>query len=685
MKENKIAVISCVSDEESYKESLLYLQNLTVPDGFDIEVITVRMADSMANGYQEGMQSSDARYKVYLQQDVCLLHQNFFLDLIQCFRKNRQVGAIGLIGAVGLSRQLNWQQCDHTYGRLCFLNQKGQIIRKVFEKVEGSCQEVDAIGGAVFATQYDLKWREDLFDGWSLFDLAQSYEFRKKGYEVAVLRQEEDYYVQTLPHNGWRDDIAAYRELFCRKYMNIALCERKKFFTSIIVLTYNQLDYTKLCIESVRRHTQESSYELIVVDNHSSDGTIDWLKMQPDIRAIYNLKNEGFPKGCNQGIAIAQGTEILLLNNDTIVTEHWLEDLREALYSDPKIGAVGPVSNNVSNCQSIPVEYRNLVGIAGFSAKNREKNRYKIEEKQRLIGFCFLIKSDVAKKVGVLEESFSPGNCEDDDYSLRILEAGYRLFLCKGVFIHHFGGASFQRDNAFENLLKRNHKVFKKKWGFAVNDITDYHPQLCDVNGCFKENPDILCLGTAGGATVLAWKARFPKGCFYAVEPDNKLAKFAGYFSKVFQGDIMDFIAGISGKQFDLIVMDSYLQKLYDPWTALRNIKQLLKKEGTLVISLPNVLGCAVLERLFSGRWAYSDENGVMSKKNIRFFTVEESRQMLLEAGYEIIQIRCIVRDKTLQEQKLADKLAEAGLLSNLRDLDFDTFMIEAKLGTCDE
>ncbi|MDF2520933.1 MAG: hypothetical protein K0R84_1561, partial [Clostridia bacterium] len=88
--------------------------------------------------------------------------------------------------------------------------------------------------------------------------------------------------------------------------------------TSIIILTYNNLEYNKLCIESIREYTQKGTYEIIIVDNHSTDGTVEWLKEQKDLRLILNDENQGFPKGCNQGIEMAEeGNDILLLNNDT--------------------------------------------------------------------------------------------------------------------------------------------------------------------------------------------------------------------------------------------------------------------------------------------------------------------------------------------------------------------------------
>src|SRR5439155_15330279 len=89
--------------------------------------------------------------------------------------------------------------------------------------------------------------------------------------------------------------------------------------TSIVVVTSNQLVYTKQCIESIRERTDEP-YELIVVDNASTDGTIEYVRSLRDVRLIANADNRGFPAAANQGVRVASGRQILLLNNDGVVT-----------------------------------------------------------------------------------------------------------------------------------------------------------------------------------------------------------------------------------------------------------------------------------------------------------------------------------------------------------------------------
>jgi len=244
--------------------------------------------------------------------------------------------------------------------------------------------------------------------------------------------------------------------------------------TSIILLNYNTKELTRMCIESIRAHTQDVPHEIIVVDNGSKDGSVAWLKQQKDVRCIFNKKNAGFPKGCNQGLAIAQGSELLLLNSDTVVTPRWLSNLRTALYSRPEVGAVSCMTNNCSNYQSFHVDYTDGDGLQAFAEAYNRSDAAKWERRLRLVGYCFLFKREVYEAIGGLDERFTPGNFEDDDYSLRIWQAGYELLLCRDTFIHHFGGGSFVRDaspevqkakyHAFRVLCTRNKAKFLAKW-----------------------------------------------------------------------------------------------------------------------------------------------------------------------------------------------------------------------------
>ena len=224
--------------------------------------------------------------------------------------------------------------------------------------------------------------------------------------------------------------------------------------TSIIILTYNNLEFTKACIESIKKYTEPDTYEIIVVDNNSEDDTVSYLKELKDITLICNEKNEGFPKGCNIGIAHAQKeNDILLLNNDTIVTTNWLKNLKIALYSSDNVGAVGAISNHQENLQGCDFTYEDFESMQKKAKENNQSNKEKWEEKVCLIGYCMLIKRTVFNLIGALNEGYSPGYIEDNDLSLNIIEKGYKLLLCHDAFIHHYLGTEFRRDTEKFNQL----------------------------------------------------------------------------------------------------------------------------------------------------------------------------------------------------------------------------------------
>ncbi|MGP8321261.1 MAG: glycosyltransferase, partial [Methanosarcinaceae archaeon] len=255
---------------------------------------------------------------------------------------------------------------------------------------------------------------------------------------------------------------------------------------SIIILSHNQLEYTKKCIESIFRHTKES-FELIMVDNGSTDGTVEYLETEVGsrksevesrrsegrIKIIKNKENLGFAAGNNQGIAVAMGDYILLMNNDIVVTPNWLDSMISCAERNPRIGIVGPMSNYVSGPQLVKdVTYNitDLDGLDDFAAEFSRKYTGKAKRFLRVVGFCMLIKRAVIDRIGGMDNSYGLGNFEDDDFSLRATLAGFESWMAEDCFIHHFGSRTFigaQID--YQESLTKNWEIFKNKWGLPTD------------------------------------------------------------------------------------------------------------------------------------------------------------------------------------------------------------------------
>jgi GT2 family glycosyltransferase/trans-aconitate methyltransferase len=410
--------------------------------------------------------------------------------------------------------------------------------------------------------------------------------------------------------------------------------------TSIIILTYNNLIYNQICIDSIRKYTEEDTYEIIVVDNNSTDGTREWLKNQKDVFVILNNENVGFPKGCNIGIAASKSeNDILFLNNDTVVTPMWLNNLKTCIYSDDKIGAVASITNNCSNYQSISVTYIDIQDMIPFAQANNVSSSKKWEEKSRLVAFCMLVKRDVLEKTGIMDERFTPGNFEDDDLCMRIIESGYKMMLCNDSFIHHFGSSSFNKDNTkFNNLLITNGKKFEDKWGFNSNlGSTVKFDIIQRIDEEEEKELNILEFDCGLGATILKLKYMYPNSKIYGIETNENLAKLCG---KILELTTIDFEENYSLRFksekinfFDYIILGNRLQQSKDPWKLLNEIKKFLKPGGYIIATIPNLMHHSVIKELLNGRFMYS-EDSILDRRDNKFFTLTDIYKIFHECGY---------------------------------------------------
>ncbi|MCJ8013897.1 glycosyltransferase family 2 protein [Paenibacillus sp. KQZ6P-2] len=237
--------------------------------------------------------------------------------------------------------------------------------------------------------------------------------------------------------------------------------------TSIVIPSYNQVEYLARCIESIMTHTAEP-YEIIVVNNASTDETDAYLeKRSLQIRSKRLDTNHGFSGGVNQGIMMAKGDTIVILNNDVLVTPGWLTHMLRCLQSDSMIGAVGPVTNYISGDQQIAVPYKTVDQMWEYAATHFKPDETKWRQTDRLVGFCILFRRELLERVGYFDEGFRVGNYEDDDWMIRIRLSGLKLLIAGDSFIHHFGSVSMKNlgQKQFNAVHRHNELYFREKWG----------------------------------------------------------------------------------------------------------------------------------------------------------------------------------------------------------------------------
>jgi GT2 family glycosyltransferase len=239
---------------------------------------------------------------------------------------------------------------------------------------------------------------------------------------------------------------------------------------SIVVVTHGGLVFTRLCLESVLGNT-DGEFELIVVDNGSSDGTQAYLARLAErdsrVRVLLNGANLGFAPACNQGLGLAAGEHLILLNNDTMVPPGWLRGLLRHL-EQPQVGLVGPVTNRIGNEAEIETDYRTWGEFLAFAGRRAREHRGEWLEIRTPAMFCLAIRRQTFLQLGPLDERYDIGLLEDDDYAERVRQAGYELRCADDVLVHHFGEASFGKlvpSGDYSRILEANRKRYAEKWG----------------------------------------------------------------------------------------------------------------------------------------------------------------------------------------------------------------------------
>ena len=219
MDNKQFCFIICCNNPIFLEECLLYIRQLYIPDGYSIDLITISEAESMAEGYQAGMEASNAKYKIYLHQDVFILNRSFLHDTLQIFLKNPAVGMLGMVGTKKLPESAIMWESKNRIGALrsCTLNTVDDFFDIPMKADVWHPETVEAVDGLLMMTQYDVNWRQDLFHGWDFYDVSQSFEFRRAGYQVAVPYQQAPWVL----HDCGFLNLAGYqtaRDIFVKEY-----------------------------------------------------------------------------------------------------------------------------------------------------------------------------------------------------------------------------------------------------------------------------------------------------------------------------------------------------------------------------------------------------------------------------------------------------------------------------------
>lgn len=249
---------------------------------------------------------------------------------------------------------------------------------------------------------------------------------------------------------------------------------QKRFTCSIIIPVWNKVELTRQCLVALGPATEDVSFELIVVDNHSTDGTPELLaSLGGDVRVITNHDNLGFAKACNQGAEAATGEYLVFLNNDTIPLKGWLSALVKEVQSDPAVTVVGSkllYENGTVQHAGVAIDRNNLTPYhiyAGFAGDHPAVNKRR--EMNAVTGACLLIRRSVFTELGGFDEGFRNG-FEDIDLCLKVREKQGRIVYQPWSVLYHLESQTPGRKQHDQANGRRLHQRWGHCWWLVDDD-----------------------------------------------------------------------------------------------------------------------------------------------------------------------------------------------------------------------
>lgn len=636
----KICFIICSNDQDYLEECIFYINQLEIPLGYKVDIISVHDAVCMTGGYNEGMCATDAKYKIYLHQDVFILYKGFLKSILDIFQSDSSIGMIGMVGAPKMPvGAVMWY--GHREGELYEVNDIKDEYQSYQYKLEDGLHEVEAVDGLLMATCIDIPWREDLFDGWDFYDVSQSFEFIKAGYRVVVPEQNcpwcthDDGVLNLLNYDKYRKIcMKEYPEFFYRdrfvinKHKKIRDTAKRYHNLCVVIIARNQFKLVKNVIQSIKLFADIEENQIVIVDNGSEDGLRHWLKREGKYNFIICEEIiENYSSILNKVIEnFIEDEDIFLLSSNVMLMPGCLENLYQVLEKNKNTGVVS--AKNILNTSK--------EGESAGSAWNYIQS-VEIEKKEmEILGLPSdgtLIKNEMLKTLDRFDDKLVLPESNMMDFSFRGIKKGYHFYEVQDAFLYRIYTVGNDYYDRFGANVDR--AVLKEKWEMNYfNQYPNYRMLSC-IDEEKEKDFSVLEIGCDCGVNLLHLKNCYPNVRLYGAELNPGAVKIASHIANVKEADIEDKALDFSGIKFDYIIFGDVLEHLRNPQAVIEYCKELLSEDGRILACIPNLMHYSVMRELVKGNFTYTDM-GLLDKTHIHFFTYNEIIRLFTNTGYQI-------------------------------------------------
>lgn len=429
--------------------------------------------------------------------------------------------------------------------------------------------------------------------------------------------------------------------------------------TSIVILSFNTKKNIIGCLDTIWKTVPLDRCQVIVIDNASTDDSVEYLRTLDWITLVEKDKSSGFSDAYNDGIEKAEkDNDIYLLSPDMMVSENSLFWLKMGLYENDDIASAG----------SEVVDKEDTGNFVSEAPKNNIPMELPYSYRTDIIGPSVLLKRTVLDEVGLLDGELDTEKRAYIELGLRFLKAGKLNLTCKNSNVFQPENIS---DQNYDSSYDKSDESLVTKLGV---DIRKYHKYRTDLVEEIKSERNtklhILEVGCGAGATASLIKSQYPHAEYKGVERNDKAAMYARAFGDVITGDIetVEFEKEFN-EYFDYVLLGDVLQYTHDPAGVIRKLSVCLKKSGSMIISVPNIRNWSVIIPLLNDdRFEYSDD-GIINSSCIKFFTENEMARLISGNGFSIKNIKTEISEEPSDvERRYLESLAELSGQNDIND-----------------
>lgn len=420
---------------------------------------------------------------------------------------------------------------------------------------------------------------------------------------------------------------------------------------TVVIVAWNQKEAADRCVKAVLENNPNE--HLIFVDNCSSDGTAEWLSEQSFDYVIFDEGVQEYGKILNVLLENFDiGEKLALLHPRCQVGKETLNRIFTTIENTPDVGVVGCRVNGI-------VAPEQGITISSAEQLCEVEDSVAAEVDYTVIGsggFCYAMPGSLISECGAFDDRLADMDGVMLDYQLRALTSGHVNKICRSACV--FNGGEQKETDVYEQALKRcDRNVLRQKWGMNYFNLSANSKFHALIRRNVQEKFSVLEVGCDMGANLLGIKNKFSNCDIYGLEINKKAAELGSCAANIRYGNIEDENVPFDTK-FDYIIFGDVLEHLHNPKRTVEYCKSLLKEDGRILASIPNLMHISVMQQLLKGEFRYTDI-GLLDKTHIHFFTAKEIVRMFEEAGYVLEELSGVIYELTEEERKLECALLE--------------------------